>query len=266
MPSLMPMNVSALRGQNNRKSSSVGITATNVIRHAYFALELPPRLLITVRLDGMAENRSVKILSRILLGVVILASIALAAFLLHGLKEKETWATLTGLLAVIAAAIGALPAIRLLEIQEDALRPRPTPYFDLTSRYDLLQLRIKNLGAGVAYDIHLKWKNQPVDHKGEKITSLDYVSVLLPQESASTLVGTAHSMVKTIGDTRFEGECSYKDCTGKKIRQKFVCSVDANQKQLVHNDEIPKTLYELQQVPEQIGRIADVLETFKPQA
>ncbi len=80
-------------------------------------------------------------------------------------------ATLTGLLAVIAAIIAALPALRILELQEDALRPRPTHYFDLTSRYGLLQLRIKNLGAGVAYDVVLDWKEHPVDHKGNQVYS-----------------------------------------------------------------------------------------------
>ena len=104
--------------------------------------------------------------------VVIAATcLALAAYLLHGPKEKETWATLAGLLAVVAAAIAVLPALRVLEIQEDVLRPRPIPHFDLSSRYHLLQLRVKNFGGGVAYDVRLKWKEHPADHKGEEVTS-----------------------------------------------------------------------------------------------
>src|SRR5271168_1325950 len=98
-----------------------------------------------------------KTAARICLVIVLAGCLTLAGFLLHGPKEKETWSTLTGLLAVIAAVIAALPALRILEIQEDALRPRPTPYFDLTSRCDLLQLRVKNLGGGVAYDVRLHW-------------------------------------------------------------------------------------------------------------
>jgi len=175
-----------------------------------------------------------KTAARFCLAVVLLACLTLAGFLLHGPKEKETWSTLTGLLAVIAAVIAALPALRVLEIQEDALRPRPTPYLDLTSRHNLLQLRVKNLGGGVAYDVELHWKAQPVDHEGNKVTSLDHTSTLLPQESVSTLMGPSSKMVTGLSDTRFEGECCFKDSTGRKFRQRFICSVDGNQKQLVH--------------------------------
>jgi hypothetical protein len=208
------------------------------------------------------HNVSVKILAKTLLAIVFLASLALVGFLLHTPKEKETWATLTGLLAVIAAVIAAVPALRVLEIQEDALRPRPTPYFDVTSRYNLLQLRVKNLGGGVAYDVDLKWKTQPADYLGNAVASLDHISVLLPQESASTLVGTASQTIKEIAQSRFEGECSFKDSTGKRYRQKFICSVDAHQKQLVHDDELPKALREIQEIPKELDRIAEILEGF----
>jgi hypothetical protein len=200
------------------------------------------------------------------LGIVLVTCITLVALLLHGPKEKETWSTLAGLLAVIAAVIAVLPALRVLEIQEDALRPRPTPYFDLTSRYDLLQLRVKNLGAGVAYDVQLTWKTHPVDHEGNEVRSLDRISVLLPGKSVSTLIGASHDTVKLFADTQFEGECRYKDSTGKGLRQNFIWSVDASQKQLLHENELPKTLRELQDVPKELARIAEQLEKLMPRS
>lgn len=209
------------------------------------------------------HNACVRILVRSSLIIILVASLSLAGFLLLGPKEKETWATLTGLLAVIAAVVAILPALRVLDIQEDAMRPRPTPYFDLTSRYGLLQLRVKNLGGGVAYDVHLKWKTHPVDHKGEQVTSLDHISVLLPQQSVSTLVGPSAFVVKELSNSWFEGECLCKDSTGKRIREKFICSVDAHQKQLVYDEELPKALHDLQEVPKTLGRIADLLEEIK---
>lgn len=205
-----------------------------------------------------------RIAARILLALIFVASLLLIVFLLHGPKEKETWSTLTGLLAVIAAVIAAVPALRALEIQEDVLRPRPTPYFDVTSRYNLLQLRVKNLGGGVAYDVELRWRAHPIDHKGDEVKSLDNIAVLLPQESASTLIGASSDMVKKFSNAHFEGECLFKDSTGKAFRQKFVCSVDASQKQLIHDDELPKTLRELQDIPKELGRIAKQLERFDP--
>ena len=140
------------------------------------------------------HNDRVKTLVRLSLALVLVASVTLAGFILHGPKDNGTWAVLTGLLAVVAAVIGALPALRVVEIQEDALRPRPTPYFDMTSRYSLLQLRVKNLGGGVAYDVQLSWKAHPVDHKGNKVTSLDAISVLQPQDSASVLIGVSNQI------------------------------------------------------------------------
>lgn len=198
--------------------------------------------------------------------IVLIVCVTLAGFLLHGPKEKETWATLAALLAVIAAVIAVLPALRVLEIQEDALRPRPTPYFDLTSRYNLLQLRVKNLGAGVAYDIKLKWKTRPIDHKGDEVQSLDHISILLPQESVSTLIGASIDAVRRLSDTRFEGECHFKDASGKSFSQKFICSVDASQKQLLHDNELPKTLRELQDIPKELSRIAEQLERLTPRS
>jgi hypothetical protein len=212
----------------------------------------------------MVQNVEMRKIVYVCLGIVLLACIALVGYLLHGPKEKETWSTLAALLAVIAAVIAILPALRVLEIQEDALRPRPTPYFDLSSRYNLLQLRVKNLGAGVAYDIHLTWKKHPVDHKGGAVQSLDRISILLPGESVSTLIGAASDTVKALSDTQFEGECQYKDSSGKSLSQRFTCSVDGSQKQLLHDSEMPKTLRELQDVPKELARIAEQLEKLLP--
>lgn len=223
-------------------------------RHCLLAVQRDERCLVKV------HNIAMRKVVCVCLGIVLLACLALVVFLLHGPKEKETWSTLAALLAVIAAVIAILPALRVLEVQEDALRPRPTPYFDLTSRYDLLQLRVKNLGAGVAYNIRLTWKKHPVDHKGDEVRSLDQIAVLLPQESVSVLVGAAHDTVRRLVDTQFEGECSYKDSSGKRLRHAFVCSVDASRKQLLHDNELPKTLRELQDVPKELARIADQLE------
>ncbi len=89
-------------------------------------------------------------------------------------------------------------------------------------------------------------------------------STLLPQESVSTLVGVSSTIVKEFSDTRFEAECRCKDSTGKTFRSTFICSVDANQKQLVHDHELPKTLRELQDIPKELARIAELLENFKP--
>lgn len=211
----------------------------------------------------MLHNAGVRILVRILLGFIFFLSLGLVSYLLFGPRGKETWSALAGALAVITAVIAAYPAIRVLELQQDALRPRPIPYFDMTSRYGLLQLRVKNFGSGVAYDVRLQWKNRPIDHEGKEIVSLDHIAVLLPRESASLLVGASSTQVKKLGKSQFEGECCCRDAHGETYRDKFICCVDGSQRQLVHDDEMPKTLFELQKVPEGLDRIAGFLERMK---
>lgn len=190
--------------------------------------------------------------------------VGIFVFIFLGPKEKETWSTLAALLAVIAAIIAVLPALRVLQVQEDSQRPRPTPYFDLTSRYGLLQLRLKNTGASVAYDIELHWKTPLVSDEKDLAKSLNRTAVLLPQESVSTLIGGAHEMVPKFADTRFEGKCSFKDASGKKYKEPFVCSVDGNQHQLLHDTELPRTLRDLQDLPKSLDKIAEQLKKLTP--
>lgn len=202
-----------------------------------------------------------RILIRILLGLVLVAAVVLAVVLLLGLKETETvmWATLTAVLAVVAAVISAWQSLRILEIQEDATRPCPTPYFDITSRYGFLLLRVKNLGAGVAYGVHLNWNKRPQNEEGEEVTAVDAVPVLVPHESVSVLVGRPHELFNKYPAMRFEGIVECKDVTGKHMTQPFICSADEHRSRLVHDDELPRTLYDLQQIPKRLDGIADAI-------
>jgi Kef-type K+ transport system membrane component KefB len=75
-----------------------------------------------------------RVFVRVLLIGVFFAAVGLVVFLLLGPKQKETWATLTAVLAVIAAVISAWPSLRVLEIQEDATRTNPVPFFAFGAR------------------------------------------------------------------------------------------------------------------------------------
>jgi hypothetical protein len=193
--------------------------------------------------------------------LILVAALVQIGFLLSGLEpnKQEGLAAITGLLAVVTAIISAFPALNVIELQEDASQPRPSPYFDLTSRYDMLQLRVKNIGPSAAYDIRIKWLNCPRNYKDEEIKILDEISVLLPDHSVSTLVGTSHEFVKKYLSLRFEGEIEFKDAKKKRFREKFVCTTQEHGKRLIHDEELPKTLYELQKVPERLEQIATAL-------
>ncbi len=193
--------------------------------------------------------------------LILIAAIGQIGFLLFHLQpnEKETLAAITGLLAVVTAVISAFPALKVIELQEDASQPRPIPYFDVTSRYDLIQLRVRNIGPTVAYDIRLEWLNRPVDHKGEDIKALDIIPVLSPDQSVSTLVGAAHELVQKYASLRFEGHVEFRDAKNRRTRQGFVCTTQEHGKRLVHDEELPKTLYDLQKIPGQLEKITQAL-------
>jgi hypothetical protein len=204
-----------------------------------------------------------KVIPRVFLGFVFLAAIGLALFLLTEPRDKETWVALTGVLAVIAAIISAWPSIRVLEIQEDATRPRPTPHFDITSRYGLLQLRVKNLGAGVAYDVRLKWNAHPQNEEGQEVSTLDTIPVLLPQESVSVNIGRPHILFNKYPKMSYGGVIEFKDLTRKCMKQEFICNADEHRSRLTHDDEMPRTLYDLQKIPRELEEIRKAIIAMK---
>jgi hypothetical protein len=201
-----------------------------------------------------------RVFVRSLLGAAFIAAIVLVSFLLLGPRSKETWATLTGVLAVVASVISAWPSLRVLEIQEDATRPCPMPYFDVTSRYGLLLLRVKNIGGGAAYDVVLNWATHPQKIDGKDVTELDSISVLMPRDSVSVLVGVAHDLLEKYPAMRFAGKLEFKDVTGKRITQPFVCSADEFRNRLTFDDEMPKTLHDLQALPEKLTDICKAIQ------
>jgi len=102
-----------------------------------------------------------------------------------------------------------------------------------------------------------------MDHNGDEITVLDEIPVLLPDESVSTLVGASHDIVKKYTGIRFEGEAHFEDANGRLFCQKFVCSTQEHRKRLIHDEELPKTLRDLQDVPKQLGQIVDALNELR---
>ncbi len=204
-----------------------------------------------------------RVLTRLLLSVLFVACIALIVFLLCGPRTTETWATLTGVLAVLAALIAVLPSLRVIQLQEDASRPAPTPYFDITSRYSLLLLRIKNLGGGVAYDVRLNWEKHPQDQDGREVTALDQISALVPQQSASVLLGVPQKLFEKYEAMEFAGTLGFKDAAGKRWEHRFRVSADEHRERLVHDDELPRTLYDVQQIPKALDEISKAIQSLR---
>ena len=48
----------------------------------------------------------------------------------------------------------------------------------------------------------------------------------------------------------------FTDSTGKAYTQRFICNADQYRQQLVHDDEMLRTLYDLQQIPKHLEAIS----------
>lgn len=198
------------------------------------------------------------------LTLVLLATIGVSIFLFRGpdSKYKDFVTALPGILAVIASIVAAWPTVKMFEMQRDALRPSPIPYFDFTSRYGLLLLRVKNLGASVAYDVMIKWDQHPKNEEGDDVKALDSISLLMPQASASINVGRPHELFRKYKDMTFTGTVEFKDVTGQKMSQSFKCSADEHRSSLTYDDEVTRTLYDLQKLPEGLAAIVTAINTI----
>ena len=96
-----------------------------------------------------------RITSRLILAITFLISIVTigVAVYFSPPNSDAVWAVIAASLAVIASVIAAWTGQKALEIQEDSQKPYPYPMVDASSRYGLLQLRVKNTGGSPAHDI-----------------------------------------------------------------------------------------------------------------
>ncbi len=204
-----------------------------------------------------------RVLVRVGLGVAVLIAVGVAAAAVFklGVADATTWATLAAVLAVIAAVSSAWTSQRVVELQEDAIEPNPTPAFDLRSRYDLAQLRVTNRGGSPAYGVRVVWDDPLRDEDGQEVAvGLDNtIPVLGPGETASVGLGTAHGFMAKTADTTRRGVTVFQNASGRERSKRFVISAEHERRALLHDQETSRTLYDLQRVPDELKRIADAI-------
>lgn len=199
----------------------------------------------------------------------IIAMIAIVASLITaGARSGEAWATVAASLAVITSVFSSWSSQRLLELSEDAQKPYLYPSIDLTSRYELMQLRVVNTGGSPAHDIRILWK-QPLYHKDGSIVRFTEIAdapdipVLLPHESTSKLVGGARDMYQQFQDMNYSGELSFTDSSNRYYKIPFYISAESYRSSLTYSQEEPRTHYELQKIPNEISRLTTEVQSLK---
>jgi hypothetical protein len=85
----------------------------------------------------------------------------------------------------------------------------------------------------------------------------------MPNDSSSVLVGRSGELVKKHPTFYFGGSAEFKDAAGKKHVHRFRCSADEHRSRLVHDEELPYTLHELQKLPKHLTEIRKAIENLK---
>jgi hypothetical protein len=174
-----------------------------------------------------------KTITRILLVLVMILAIVATVFSLLAIKKPTdpAWATMAAAMAVITSIFSAWGAIRVIELEEEKLRPYPYPNFDTTSRYGLILLRVSNLGGGVAHDIHILWDKPLLNSKGEEINfspgrASHEIPVLIPGQSVLTIVDGYRQLYGMDKKQEYSGHVLYTDSCGKKFKHRFILDAE----------------------------------------
>ena len=152
------------------------------------------------------------------------------------------------------AAITGATARRTKPVEQSQY---PYPTIDTESRYNLVQLRVRNTGGGAAHDIALEWDKPLQDSDGNNIVFTEQsdapdIPVLLPGESIAVLIDTSVQFFPNVEDANYTGTVRFKDSSGHSRSHKFYLNAERHRKTLAYDQEEPKTHYKLQDIPDRL--------------
>ena len=210
-----------------------------------------------------------RITTRIFLGITLILAIGIAYFSLTSIQTSTdaAWATLAAALAVVTAMISAWGAQRVVELEEDKQRPYPYPCFDIASRYGLMLLRVINTGGGTAHNISLSWDKPLLSSKGISISfspdrGTPEIPILMPEQSIAKTVDGHIEFFGMKGNHEYSGVIHFSDASGKRYKHRFILDAEMYKDTPLYSDEELKTHFELQKIPEEIGKIRKELSNL----
>jgi len=192
--------------------------------------------------------------------ILLLASLFLA-FL--SLKNNE-WESLTATISLTIAIISGWIAYESFHNQSLARKPQIILRLDFKSRYDLILLVAENLGEKPAFNIKFEWQNRLLNHKNEEIRFNKYddsidIPVLNSKENTSVIVDLASRFYENrkTDNLDFNGTIKFQESLNsrRKTSYPFHFSFKHYSMSPSFENEEPKTMYELQKIPEKLERI-----------
>lgn len=82
------------------------------------------------------------------------------------------------------------------------------------------------------------------------------IPVLGPSEQATRLLDVSHEFFARHADATFTGSLSYSNASGEVRHKDFVISAEHIREAMLHDEELPKTQFELQKIPDKLEAIA----------
>jgi len=200
---------------------------------------------------------------------VLLISISL--FLAYLSFENKEWATLTAAISLTIAIISGWIAYETFYRQALSNKPQIILRLDTKSRFGLILLVAENLGEKPAFNIMFKWNQNLLNHKGEKILFNKYdtlvdIPVLNTKESTSVIIDSPSSFFEKnrANNLDFNGMIEFQESLNSKRKTSYPFQFSFKHYGLSPSfeNEEPKTMHELQKIPENLENIKNELKNI----
>ena len=202
--------------------------------------------------------------------VLLIASIWLTII---SIKNKE-WDTVTATISLIIAIISGWIAYETFYRQSQAEKAQIVVKLDFTSRYDVILLVVENLGLKPAFNIILDWNQELRNLKGEKIRFNKFsenidIPVLNPKEKTSVLIDVASRFYskRNEKDMDFNGMVKFQESLNSKRQTSYPFQFSFKHYNLspAFENETPKTMFELQKIPDKLESIKHEINNITKQ-
>ena len=123
------------------------------------------------------------------------------------------------------------------------------------------------MGGTAAHKISLHWDIELKDDNGHIVgfsmeDGVPAITILLPGESISKIIGAHHSFMERHPDTEYTGSITFEDPSGYKYKQPFRLDGRPFLNTPSYDHEALKTHSELQKLPDEIKKLRNAIEKF----
>ena len=192
--------------------------------------------------------------------ILLLVSLFLAFLSL----QNNEWGSLTAAISLTIAVISGWIAYESFYNQSLTKKPQIILRLDFKSRYGLILLVAENLGEKPAFNIKFKWEQKLLNNKGEEICfnkfddSID-IPVLNSKENTSVFIDSVFEFYnnRKTDNLNFNGTITFHESLNSKRKTSYPFQFSFKQHSMspLFEREEPKTMHELQKIPDKLQRI-----------